>query len=130
MACSRAKPCWKRSDYRSVLRDSGEEALELLATRKFDLVVTDYRMPKMDGVELIQGDPKIRLHRRRIILLSGFVEPLGLDEKTTGADVVISKSAGEVGNLVRCGQSSICARRSAKAAGAKSPPAKVKQATR
>jgi hypothetical protein len=36
-----------------------------------------------------------------IILLSGFVEPLGLTEESTGADVVLSKSAGEVGFLVR-----------------------------
>ena len=36
-----------------------------------------------------------------MILLSGFVEPLGLTEQTTGADVVISKSAGEVNILIR-----------------------------
>jgi CheY-like chemotaxis protein len=79
---------------------SGEEALELYTARKFDLIVTDYRMPKMDGIELIK---KIRTSdsEARIIMLSGFVEPLGLDEKSTGADVVIAKSSGEVGNLVR-----------------------------
>src|SRR5690348_16171055 len=79
---------------------NGEEALEMHAARKFDLIVTDYKMPKMSGVELIQ---KIRKSDAdtRIIMLSGFVEPLGLDEKSTGADVVISKSAGEVGNLTR-----------------------------
>ena len=36
-----------------------------------------------------------------IVLLSGFVEPLGLTEQSTGADVVLSKSAGEVGFLIR-----------------------------
>jgi len=79
---------------------SGEEALETYATRKFDVVVTDYKMPKMNGVELIQEIRRCN-SQARIILLSGFVEPLGLDEKSTGADVVISKSSGEVGNLVR-----------------------------
>jgi CheY-like chemotaxis protein len=79
---------------------SGEEALELLAAHKFDLIVTDYKMPNMNGVELIKT---IRISDSTVpvVLLSGFVEPLGLDEKTTGADVVISKSAGEVGHLVR-----------------------------
>jgi len=79
---------------------SGEEALKLLADHKVDLVITDFRMPNMDGVELI-----VRMRELRsdlpVILLSGFVEPLGLTEKSTGADIVLSKSAGEVGLLVR-----------------------------
>jgi len=79
---------------------SGAEALELLNLHKVDLVITDFRMPNMDGVELIT---RIRqLHGDMpIILLSGFVEPLGLTERSTGADVVLSKSAGEVGFLIR-----------------------------
>jgi len=79
---------------------SGEEALELFSTQRFDIVVTDFKMPRMDGIELIR---RIRSSHAdaRIILLSGFVEPLGLTEQTTGADVVIVKSAGEVGHLTR-----------------------------
>ena len=37
----------------------------------------------------------------RIILLSGLVEPLGLTEENTGADVVIAKSADEPAHLLR-----------------------------
>src|ERR1035441_1677245 len=79
---------------------SGDEALELLSKHNFDVVVTDFKMPRMDGVELIK---RIRSAQAsaRIILLSGFVEPLGLTEQSTGADVVIVKSAGEVGQLTR-----------------------------
>ena len=79
---------------------SGAEALELFASQRVDLMITDFRMPNMDGVELIS---RIRQQRADlpIILLSGFVEPLGLTEQSTGADVVLSKSAGEVGFLVR-----------------------------
>ncbi|HTT65719.1 MAG TPA: response regulator [Bryobacteraceae bacterium] len=78
----------------------GDEALELLAKQNFDVVVTDFKMPRMNGVELIR---RIRSTQAgaRIILLSGFVEPLGLTEQSTGADVVIVKSAGEVGQLTR-----------------------------
>jgi len=80
--------------------NSGEEALELFTTRRFDIIVTDFKMPRMDGIELIR---RIRGSQSdaRIILLSGFVEPLGLTEQSTGADVVILKSAGEVGHLTR-----------------------------
>ena len=98
--------------YKVATARNGDEALELYATRKFDLVVTDYKMPKMNGIELIQEIRKSD-GAARIILLSGFVEPLGLDEKSTGADVVISKSSGEVGNLVRA-VSRLLARRAEK----------------
>jgi len=78
----------------------GDEALELFSKQNFDVVVTDFKMPRMDGIELIK---RIRSAQSgaRIILLSGFVEPLGLTEESTGADVVIVKSAGEVGQLTR-----------------------------
>jgi CheY-like chemotaxis protein len=79
---------------------NGEEGLKLFQAGKFDVVVTDYRMPRMDGGELIQRiralDPNAR-----IILLSGFVEPLGLTEQNTGADAVIAKSANEPAHLLR-----------------------------
>lgn len=78
----------------------GEEALELFSRQRFDVVVTDFKMPSMDGIELIQRIRGLEPDAR-IILLSGFVEPLGLCEQTTGADVVIAKSAGEVGYLTR-----------------------------
>ena len=79
---------------------NGEEGLNLFQTFKFDVVVTDYRMPRMNGGELIQ---RIRLldPNARIILLSGFVEPLGLTEQNTGADAVVTKSASEPATLVR-----------------------------
>jgi len=79
---------------------SGEEGLKLYESANFDVVVTDYRMPRMDGRELIE---RIRLQdpNARVILLSGFVEPLGLNEQNTGADAVIAKSSNEPAHLVR-----------------------------
>lgn len=79
---------------------SGDEALSLFLSNSFDVVVTDYRMPRMNGAELIQ---EIRNHNpnARVILLSGFVEPLGLTEGSTGADIVLAKSAQEATQLLR-----------------------------
>jgi CheY-like chemotaxis protein len=76
------------------------EALDLCSSTRFDVVVTDYRMPGMNGAELIQQLRACDAHTR-FIVLSGFVEPLGLTEANTGADVVIAKSAKEAAHLVR-----------------------------
>jgi CheY-like chemotaxis protein len=94
---------------RSVLEELGHEvltagaaadALELCGKHNFDIVVTDYKMPKMNGVELI-----VRLRKQHpgtaVILISGFTDTLGLDEASTGADIVLQKSNNEVPQLIR-----------------------------
>jgi CheY-like chemotaxis protein len=86
--------------YHVVTAADGAEAFELYQTALFDVVVTDYRMPRMNGIELIrcirERDPLAR-----IILLSGVVEPLGLTEENTGADAVIAKTSNEPAHLMR-----------------------------
>jgi CheY-like chemotaxis protein len=79
---------------------SGAEALEVFDLHKFDLVVTDYKMARMNGIELIAA-LREQAPDLPIILISGFVDALGLSESNTGADVVIQKSANEVSHLVR-----------------------------
>jgi CheY-like chemotaxis protein len=85
--------------YRVQIATDGVEGLKLFEAGPFDVVVTDYRMPRMDGMELIQRIRQLS-PGARIILLSGFVEPLGLSEKDTGADVVIAKSSREPVHLL------------------------------
>lgn len=77
------------------------EALALCSQQNFDLVVTDYKMPSIDGIELIQ---RLRAANQTmpIILLSGFTDALGLSEANTGASAVIQKSSNEVAHLQRC----------------------------
>jgi len=86
--------------HRVVTATSGADALEQFSAEPFDLVVTDYKMPRMGGVELIS-----RLRGQAptlpIVLLSGFSDALGLAEASTGADVVLQKSANEVSHLIR-----------------------------
>jgi len=83
----------------SVARN-GDEGLKLFQSASFDVVVTGYRMPNVNGAELIRRIRKLNPNAR-IILLSGFVDPLGLTEENTGADVVIAKSANEPAHLTR-----------------------------
>jgi CheY-like chemotaxis protein len=79
---------------------SGEEAWEIIQKNHFDIVVTDFRMKAMTGLELIQ---LIRASDSpaRIVLLSGFLNGLGMTEQSTGADELVAKSDKEVPELLR-----------------------------
>jgi len=80
--------------------ESGERALRLLEAGTYHVVVTDHCMPGMNGTELIRTIRKAS-PQARVILLSGFVEGMGLTEENTGADIVLMKSAREGLYLVR-----------------------------
>src|SRR3954447_14119992 len=56
----------------TTVRD-GEEALGYLLTQRFDVLLTDLRMPKMDGFELLQHCNSLpeSLRPGRIIAISG-----------------------------------------------------------
>jgi CheY-like chemotaxis protein len=111
--------------HRIVTAASGAEALEQFSNHKFDLVVTDYKMPRMDGIELI-----VRLRKQvpdlPIILISGYVDSMGFSEENTKADVVIQKSANEVSHLVRS-VSRLLRRKPAKKPMGSEPPPKAKR---
>jgi CheY-like chemotaxis protein len=79
---------------------NAEDAWAIFQQGRFDVVITDYRLAGMNGGDLI------RLIRAadspaRVILLSGFIGVLGLNEENTGADELILKSNKEVPELLR-----------------------------
>lgn len=59
---SRGFSCWTVED--------GQDALECLRAAEVDLIVTDYRMPTMDGLELLRRLAESPLEKIPIILLS------------------------------------------------------------
>lgn len=73
--------------------------MELAGAQTFDLVVTDWKMPKMDGLELIR-QLRAQDFLSPIILISGFADGVGLEEGRTGADAILQKSASEVPQLL------------------------------
>lgn len=58
----------KNTDWIMVFADSGDETLRLLEQRRFDAVVTDMRMPRMDGAELLAAVSRRQPEAVRIIL--------------------------------------------------------------
>jgi two-component system response regulator YesN len=61
----------ENSDYEIYLSSNGVEALELLESKQMDIVITDIRMPQMDGIVFIK-ELKKRKERVNIIILSGY----------------------------------------------------------
>ena len=57
-----------------VVAKDGKEALNLAAKEKFDVVITDHRMPRAGGLELVR---KLRARNfdGKIIVLSGHLSP-------------------------------------------------------
>lgn len=78
----------------------GADALELVCKENFDLVITDYKMAPMDGIELI-AKMRARGFEKPAILLAGLAESLALHHADTGADIVIPKNANEISVLMR-----------------------------
>lgn len=60
-----------RNEWEMFFVDSGAAALELLKTRHFDVVVSDMRMPEMDGAQLLSKIKQQYPHMVRIVL-SGY----------------------------------------------------------
>jgi CheY-like chemotaxis protein len=113
--------------YQVVSASSGQEALQLVEQHHFDVIVTDYRMPAMDGVVLIAALRKLQFVNP-IILLSGFLSHLGLTEESTGADLLIQKSNHETDQLVRAVKKLLAAPKKPAASEAQNQP-KAKKAS-
>jgi signal transduction histidine kinase/CheY-like chemotaxis protein/HPt (histidine-containing phosphotransfer) domain-containing protein len=77
----------------AVAAENGESALELLRAERFDLVLTDCHMPRMDGIALaraIRGEPDPRLRGIPIVGLTA-------DVTETQRDRALAAGMAEVG---------------------------------
>ena len=63
----------------SLARD-GQECLDQLADSNFDLVVTDIRMPKLNGIEVLRWMKKVG-RKEKIIVITGNLSDVSLAEK-------------------------------------------------
>jgi CheY-like chemotaxis protein len=63
-----------RGDLRVLVADNGRKALEVMASARVDLVVTDLKMPVMDGFELISR-MKETCPDMPVIIMTAFSDP-------------------------------------------------------
>jgi CheY-like chemotaxis protein len=80
----------QRQGYEVVAVGSGKEALAILATRHFDLVLTDQMMPGMKGTDLTR-QIKLATPSLPVVIISGVNE---LPPDASYADRFISKIEG------------------------------------
>jgi CheY-like chemotaxis protein len=72
-----------------VVAKDGQEALALAAREKFDVVITDHRMPRAGGLELVRK-LRERKYTGKIVVLSGHLSPqnIGIYEELAVDEVV------------------------------------------
>ncbi len=64
---------WEKEGYEIVKKASdGQEALDYLKEKEVDLIITDIRMPQINGLELLEKVRNEKLSEAYIIILSGY----------------------------------------------------------
>jgi len=63
----------RQEDWEIEIFDNVDDALKRAQTMTFEMVISDYRMPGMDGVEFLNAVRKVQPEAMRLIL-SGFTE--------------------------------------------------------
>jgi DNA-binding NtrC family response regulator len=77
--------------YQVASASDGEEAIKILGTQSFDLILLDIKMPNVDGFEVLkfvkQNQPKTK-----VIMLTGFADlKNAIESKKLGAEDFVSK---------------------------------------
>jgi CheY-like chemotaxis protein len=89
--CKLLKKLFESYGYSVVALDSPEEALYLLEWKKFDVIITDLRMPWMNGAEFCRRSRNTR-PQTLIYALSGYIQEFDRNELLeAGFDGIFSK---------------------------------------
>ncbi|UCE54453.1 MAG: sigma-54-dependent Fis family transcriptional regulator [Desulfobacterales bacterium] len=81
----------EETQHKLVAESDPQEALELVKQRHFDVVITDLKMPKMDGIQLLEECKKIRPEISVIILTAYATIENAVEAIQKGAQDYITK---------------------------------------
>ncbi len=73
---------------------NGVEALQVAAGNKIDLIITDVRMPVMNGIDLLKEVKTKQPHASRVILVTGFADVEAREAYDLGAEAILEKPFG------------------------------------
>ncbi len=68
--------------FKVTLVKDGQESLDQMQGDRFDLLITDIKMPRLDGIELLRR-MKSAGRKEKVIVMTGYSE----DKTITGADI-------------------------------------------
>jgi DNA-binding NtrC family response regulator len=69
----------------------GQEAINILATKEFDLILLDIKMPNVDGFEVLKY-VKEHCPKTKVVMLTGFADlKNAIESKKLGAEDFVSK---------------------------------------
>jgi DNA-binding NtrC family response regulator len=60
-----------KEGYKVVAVDSGTKGLNLIKSRSFDLIITDYKMKKVDGIQILEHSRELQPYTE-VIMITGF----------------------------------------------------------
>jgi putative two-component system response regulator len=83
--------CLRLTGYDVVAAASGAEALELLRTQRFDLLLTDQAMPGISGLELTEAVSRMHPHMPVVVLTGHTDVELAKDSLQRGASDFVTK---------------------------------------
>jgi HD-like signal output (HDOD) protein len=98
----------QRSEWKMSFAGSGDEALKTLAETDIDVIVSDMKMPGMDGAELLEKVSDLHPHVVRVIL-SGYSEKEGSMRSVGSAHQYLSKPCDP--EVLKSTITSVCAQR-------------------
>lgn len=89
LVCNALKFLLERFGFDAVMALSGAEALDRFQQQEFQLVITDFAMPRMTGVDLAVAI-KAKAPQQRVLMLTAYAERFW-SEPVAAVDKILSK---------------------------------------
>ncbi len=82
---------FKREAHRVLVAENGAQALEAIETNHIDVIVSDVRMPVMDGIAMLKNVKAGAHYRSSVMFISGFTDIEPRESYDLGVEAVMSK---------------------------------------
>ena len=99
--CDALSQCLLRRGFEVAVAENGVQALRIFSEEGFDLVLTDLKMPHMDGL-MLASDIKKKQPQTLLIMMSGYAQTSV--QPNNVVDYFVAKPFGlkEIYNLMNC----------------------------
>ncbi|MBI3814242.1 MAG: sigma-54-dependent Fis family transcriptional regulator [Nitrospinae bacterium] len=81
----------EKEGYRTITADNGKDATELIKSHKFDLIITDIKMPKVSGIEILRESMSLHPHTPVIMITAFASTEVAVEAMKLGAYDYITK---------------------------------------